>query len=180
MLRSTLINSTHKSIKYRKIPQDAFGRSLSSDAAQTSPKIQLRRTPGTWDDPEAQRAEFRRIQERLGLESLEDWYKVTQTQIAKEGGLGIVKRHKTLQATLLFLFPEHNWEPWRFQKRSLSSRFDEQALRTLVERIAVSVGVKTPEDWYLVEYKQFVQYGGTNQAIQRPRSLKIESHYKHV
>eukprot|EP01122_Echinamoeba_exundans_P010752 TRINITY_DN408_c0_g1_i1.p1 TRINITY_DN408_c0_g1~~TRINITY_DN408_c0_g1_i1.p1 ORF type:complete len:476 (-),score=30.93 TRINITY_DN408_c0_g1_i1:389-1816(-) len=126
----------------------------------TRPEVRVRRLPGTWNDLAVQKAEFDEIHKKLKLQSYEEWYSVKRNQVTELGGGGILKRHKTLQQALEAIYPEHKWEKWRFKKRSLAARFDdEKALRTELERIGTAVGIKSMEDWYLIEYRQFVHHG---------------------
>jgi hypothetical protein len=161
MSRLASLFVTNSKVKARKDRSRPGVIELTIRECHTRPEVRLRRLPGTWSDLAAQKAEFDDLYKRLKLQSFDDWYSVRRNQIAELGGGGILKRHKTLQQALEAIYPEHKWEKWRFKKRSLTARFDDQALRAELERIGAIVGIKSMEDWYLIEYRQFVHHGGT-------------------
>jgi hypothetical protein len=54
--------------------------------------------------------------DQLGLRSMEDWYYVSNDDIAKYGGIRLFAVHKSLADALKFVFPEHPWDLWKFQR----------------------------------------------------------------
>lgn len=58
---------------------------------------------------------------KLGYKSMEDWYSLTQEDICKNGGRGLLEQHnnspsKVLQST----YPEHKWKLDKFKNKPMS------------------------------------------------------------
>jgi hypothetical protein len=83
---------------------------------------------GFWKDIQNQRKFFLDAQKELNIQSPEDWYKVTTSQIAKLGGSGLLYLRKngyaylqrtshykaSLSKALATVFPKVDWKAWRF------------------------------------------------------------------
>src|SRR4051812_17839702 len=69
-----------------------------------------------WNKKEIHKQLFDRSSAQLGHKHMDDWYNVTQEDIYKCGGRGILNSYyngsssKALQS----LYPEHKWRLWRF------------------------------------------------------------------
>jgi hypothetical protein len=91
---------------------------------------------------------------QIGIQSWEDWYKVTKQVIISYGGQGIMKywkysRYKAsiyryeLNRTyihdnkaLSFLYPEYEWHPWFFETMDIIWEEDPQYYRAFMDYIA--------------------------------------------
>jgi len=51
---------------------------------------------------------------------------------------------------LLKVYPEFEWQPWKFKKRSASLLEDEEVVKKAMKEVEVEMGVKEPSDWYRV------------------------------
>lgn len=71
-----------------------------------------------WNDLSNQRNVVDKIGKELGLESLEDWYRIKSKDIRKfENGRRVLSRYKdSLSIALPKIYPDHNWQLWRFHQ----------------------------------------------------------------
>jgi len=54
-------------------------------------------------------------------------------------------------------FPEHKWEPWKFRRKALHYRSSSLELRHQCDALASLLGVKTPDQWYSVEFDKITE-----------------------
>jgi hypothetical protein len=81
------------------------------------PRWKFERTPnGFWDNPETRRKFFLMMAEDEGWTSMDQWYDVTSKKIRDHGGAGLMELHyaNSVSRALMDLFPNHEWESWRF------------------------------------------------------------------
>ncbi len=74
------------------------------------------------------------------------------------------------------VFPEHNWEQWRFTRVSKASMKDKEILVESVKKAEVSLNIKEPKDWYRVSMEQirgidlnkiFIRHGGLIASLKK-------------
>jgi hypothetical protein len=77
---------------------------------------------GFWDSADNQREYFTWLGERIGVNKVEDWYDVDVSTVHQHGGGGLLmsKYSDSIQLALLRLFPDHEWQGWRFKQTSKS------------------------------------------------------------
>jgi len=70
-----------------------------------------------WESITNQRNFLEEIAKNLNITQLDDWYRVTQTDLKKRGGSALLKRYGySVRKILLELYPDHNWKTWLFPK----------------------------------------------------------------
>jgi hypothetical protein len=53
---------------------------------------------------------------------MEDWYHVSQSDILKYGGVGLLRKYRNnISEMLAAVYPDHEWLPWKFD--ALPKRF---------------------------------------------------------
>src|SRR4051794_855917 len=79
-------------------------------------RINERAPQGFWKNRDNQRQFFDWLGTRLGYKEMDDWYNVTQDDIYKHGGSGMLSDYfsKSPSKALQAVHPEHKWIPWKF------------------------------------------------------------------
>ena len=68
-----------------------------------------------WDTPENVTKFFTWAEKELGIETKDDWYKVTAKELEKLGGHALVSRFNTsVYNAMMTVYPEHKWLAWKF------------------------------------------------------------------
>jgi hypothetical protein len=69
------------------------------------------------------RLQLERIGRALGVKCLDDWYKLTKTQVIKQpGGQYLLKLYESSLITALkYIFPEKHWDIWKFENVNVAS-----------------------------------------------------------
>lgn len=57
----------------------------------------------------------------LGIQTLDDWYRVTNSEFVQWGGASLLLHFKhSLQSVLQFLYPEVQWASWEFDEKGVT------------------------------------------------------------
>src|SRR4051794_7185547 len=74
---------------------------------------------GYWKETDHLREFFNWLSTRLGYTAMDDWYNVSQEDIQKNGGVGLLRTYFCDSPTkaLQIVYPEHNWLPWMFNRK---------------------------------------------------------------
>lgn len=91
-----------------------------------------------------------------------DWYKVTGKRFLElEGGPSFLKRHKgSLSTALMEMYPEHNWEPWRFEKVPANWFREAPNARRFLEFIRAEQGWNDISELNQLTAKLVLKHGG--------------------
>ncbi len=82
---------------------------------------------GYWDNLSTQRKYFDYLSNSLGIQSLQDWYSITLSQIDRRGRNLLKKRYNdSLARALKEIYPHYDWKPWLFQHRNVTDHLDEE------------------------------------------------------
>ena len=54
---------------------------------------------------------------------------------------------------LTTVYPENDWEPWKFDNVPSAYLSDQKLHKNLLKNIANKIGIKNYEEWYNVNYK---------------------------
>lgn len=112
---------------------------------------------GFLHDPNARKTRIEQIKQRLGITKMEDWYGVTTMALQNAGGSGFLKQNgRSVSKTIVALFPDHNWELYRF-KSSIDrhvSTMNAEELRKMFTKLSRRFEVENLEDWYRISVKQ--------------------------
>src|SRR5690606_33263791 len=117
---------------------------------------------GYWNDMKHQRQFVDWMAKELNVTSQSQWYGMDQHSIVKKGGgsLLIGMYGSSLARLLQAIYPEMEWQPWRF-KRVPSGYFNSQENQhRFFEHIANQLQIRCPEEWYNLKYKDFILAGG--------------------
>jgi hypothetical protein len=95
---------------------------------------------------------FDTMGEELGVKELPtDWYKVKKSQVLNRKGRKILdKFNGSVIKTLLHVYPEYNWEVWRFEEKEEGMFSDFKQQRKYFDWIADALEMNSLEEWYSV------------------------------
>src|SRR5689334_15632485 len=116
-----------------------------------------------WRDAKNQRVFTEWAGTQLAVHKPEDWYKITVGEFINIGGGGLLNNHHhgSLASLLQKVFPEVNWQRWKFTQ--VAKRFweDTRNRKNFIDDVAHKLGVKTLNDWYKVTGEQVTTEAGS-------------------
>jgi hypothetical protein len=127
---------------------------------------------GFWQDSKNQKHFFDDIAQQLELKSMEDWYKVTPTQIRKLIGGGLFRNYfgDSLIQALKKVYPDFQWQSWKFSKVHRGFWKDSKNTDEYMSWMQDQLGITDLKDWNDVTNSQFrALKGGT--LVQRNRGI---------
>ena len=136
-----------------------------------------------WDDTGNCRSYSDWFGETLGIKKLDDWYKISISDI--ESNIHSTLWYKYgyyLPSILAAAYPEHHWKQWKFISVSNGYWNNDANLREFIQSVATELHIQKLEDWYRVSLKQietvapltpFRKFGGLGQLLQH-----VYPHYK--
>eukprot|EP01126_Amoeba_proteus_P012251 TRINITY_DN15033_c0_g2_i8.p1 TRINITY_DN15033_c0_g2~~TRINITY_DN15033_c0_g2_i8.p1 ORF type:complete len:291 (-),score=39.79 TRINITY_DN15033_c0_g2_i8:3857-4672(-) len=87
-----------------------------------------------------------------------DWYRVTNTDIIRNHGGGLLKQHGQLCSALNSLFSDqYNWEPWRFIGGVKEDFWSVDNQRLCLQSLEGLLGVNRLEDWYKISGERVIK-----------------------
>lgn len=122
----------------------------------------MRRPLNYWKAPAARKGFLLECGRANGFASMEDWYKLSVQQILKmDGGSGICKVYKfSVLKALKDIFPQHQWEEWRFENKPQQWYLDPVSSERFLESIRQEENLEKMEDLYRLSGKALKGYGG--------------------
>jgi len=126
-------------------------------------QIQHRKFTGFQNNKEIaiQRRFFEELGKKLNIKSLEDWYNLTYKDLVKYGGGTILRQYANSPIrTLKTIYPDHNWEEWKFTQVPANFWKDMNNQRSFFESLAKKLNIKGQEDWYRVSFQDISENGG--------------------
>lgn len=143
------------------------------------------KTPnGFWSLQSNRRRFFVWLQEKLGIKTMSEWYTISKTDITTNGGNGLMThyfRHSPV-AAIMDAFPEHKWQPWKFQRVPSGFWAELQNRKIFCAHLAEVKGFTSIDDWYNVDIDDFNQHGGGSIAVAyngRVADIVIETFPEH-
>jgi hypothetical protein len=111
---------------------------------------------GYWDSLEHQREFFDWIFEKMDAISWEDWYSISNEVVHSFGGEPLLHDYYggSLINALAKIYPEFQWQAWKFQNVSRGYWNSLESKRQYFDWIAEKMGLKNCEDWYSVDIKE--------------------------
>jgi hypothetical protein len=125
---------------------------------------------GYWDSTENRRSFTDAIGKRLGVNKMEDWYRITKLQWVSHGGKKLSRHYAALPKALMDLYPNHSWVPWKFDHwvvpRSYWQKAEnrQNALVWLAGELAIGQASdkqaeSAQEKWYKLTISQIREHG---------------------
>lgn len=106
----------------------------------------------SWSQQNNQRELFDWLGEQLGVCNLDDWYKVSCSQVAAvAGGLFSHYFHGSLISALRSVYPEHNWDEWMFKRlgKKYWTRAHSERPKLVLERLKEKYKIQKPSQWFV-------------------------------
>eukprot|EP01114_Cavostelium_apophysatum_P023042 TRINITY_DN8558_c0_g1_i1.p1 TRINITY_DN8558_c0_g1~~TRINITY_DN8558_c0_g1_i1.p1 ORF type:complete len:373 (-),score=66.08 TRINITY_DN8558_c0_g1_i1:152-1270(-) len=102
-----------------------------------------------WDNIDNQRKLFDHMAAKLGLQTWEDWYKVSYQQVVDfDAATLIVTRYgKSLRVALSHIYPEREWRPWHFYRVATRYWEEEQNVREYLRWFEEKMQIRADVDW---------------------------------
>eukprot|EP01122_Echinamoeba_exundans_P009351 TRINITY_DN3283_c0_g1_i2.p1 TRINITY_DN3283_c0_g1~~TRINITY_DN3283_c0_g1_i2.p1 ORF type:complete len:444 (+),score=28.05 TRINITY_DN3283_c0_g1_i2:74-1405(+) len=117
---------------------------------------------GFWDDSKNVSAYFDWLGKRLGIASVEDWYRVSKADVVSNAGGGLLRRKFGDSVVLACqqIFPKHEWLPWRFKHVPQRWWALPENQRKFLDWCYTQLNMKKMDDWRHVSIQQVVDLGG--------------------
>lgn len=109
-----------------------------------------------WDSKENQLEYMEWLAKELNVNSMEDWYKVTQRLITKHYGAHLLRLYNNSTSALITsLFPNYPWKLWKFTHvpNNFWNRKENQL--EYMNWLAKELKLTSMEDWYHVSVQEF-------------------------
>ena len=116
---------------------------------------------GFWKDEDNQRLYLDHLSKKLKISNLEDWKKVTEYVLKKNGGSGLLKYYSNVHEALEKLYPEENWNI--FNRKRLPNDFwnSLENQRKFMNFVKQKLNIQKMEDWYSVKTLDIKELGGS-------------------
>ncbi len=167
-ITSTNSNPTLHHYNYYNLPYK-----LDDDpSTNTHPLHQLSHSTHSRAELLKQRSLFDAVATQLGINSLDDWYRITKNNYKKYSTnnssstqqqlsqLVTSLSHTSLSRALQTVYPEHNWKPWKFGQVPKGHWFDFHHHRSFFDGVAVEANISHPIDWYTIKKSLVEKIGG--------------------
>jgi hypothetical protein len=121
------------------------------------------RTPkGFWDERRNRVRYLKWLGEKLGITSLDGWYKATRDDFEKNCGSQLVKYYNgSTLAAVTDCFKNFKWEEWKFARVPVGFWKDAKNRERYLRWLGRELNLKTPEDWSRVRRQDLkANYGG--------------------
>jgi len=105
---------------------------------------------------------FDHVARELNIQRPEQWYSITNAQLAKFKGYSVlVKYNHNIPAALAHSYPEHTFLPWLFRKVPRRFWDDANNLKATMTWVGEQLGLKSMDDWYSVDHTMLKRVGRT-------------------
>jgi hypothetical protein len=92
------------------------------------------------------------LAESMDINTLEDWYSISEEELIKRRGMPLMDRYGSIYRALRAIYPETSWNCWRFEGQFDGIRW--KYIHWMEERL----NIISMEDWYLVRSQNLVNW----------------------
>ena len=111
-----------------------------------------------WSSLEKQKLFVDELGKKIGVNSeadMDKWYEISVEFFQKNGGYGLLIYHKkSLPKLLAAIYPNYNWQLWRFQGKMSEVLASEEEKEKLFAHLEKALEIRQAEDWYRVTTDQ--------------------------
>ncbi len=119
--------------------------------------------PQYWEDMHNQRDFFDWLGGELGVGVMQDWYKVKTLDVYEKGGAMVLRLYgDSLFKALKAIYPEFNWEPWKFTTVSKGFWEDMKNQRDYFEWLKKDLNIRSLADWKYIKEHHIMERGGAS------------------
>ncbi len=113
-----------------------------------------------WSDINNQKIYMDWLFKELGYETLEDWYKIKESDFKDNYGRTILKYYDKYQDVIIIIYNEYEWLYWKFKNTPsiFWENFENQKL--YIDWLFKKLGYETMEDWYKINQKNITDNDG--------------------
>lgn len=140
-----------------------YGNSISKALSSVYPHH-------SWDDISKQKKKdwemidqrnfFDKVSLDLGINKMEDWYKIQWNDIQDKGGSSILKYYRgSLIKSLSAIYPEHLWLPWKFISVPRGFWDDNNNIQMYLSWLSSELNIQEFSDWYSVSHSTLGKLG---------------------
>jgi hypothetical protein len=108
-----------------------------------------------FDDPLEKRKLWDWLGEELDVKTLDDWYNVSSNDVQALANCTMTQGF--LYETLKEVYPEHNWQAWKFQRVPLTYWSNVAAQQEYFDWLYKTCGLKSMSDWYTISMRDLKQ-----------------------
>eukprot|EP01114_Cavostelium_apophysatum_P021400 TRINITY_DN7453_c0_g1_i1.p1 TRINITY_DN7453_c0_g1~~TRINITY_DN7453_c0_g1_i1.p1 ORF type:complete len:488 (-),score=137.23 TRINITY_DN7453_c0_g1_i1:47-1510(-) len=145
-----------------------YNNSLSRALAEIYPEykwtfLRSRMPKGYWDEFLHHKKFFDDLAVKLDLKDLDGWYDITNEIILKNGGSSVLNEsnsHSHIKA-LMNVYPEHEWQIWRFRSVPKGHWTSIQNLRSALSELYKRQHFSDWEDWYRIKKSDITEMFGS-------------------
>lgn len=119
-----------------------------------------------WKSPLNRRAYLTWLANTLRISSLSDWYSLTGSDLVNNHGGTLWRMHKgSVVDCLRSVFPEHNFQPWKFNKSQSRLWGDVSVCRSFLDHVSRELAIAKPSGWKDVTQKKIAELGGDRKSV---------------
>lgn len=139
--------------------------SLSSNPSEIDEGLKRPHKPvNYWSSLANQRAFLDSIGTKIGVtgNDLSPWYDVEQTTTLRRYGCsGLLRSHydSSQYKMLRKVYPEHDWQPWKFKRLPAKIGKDQEAMEKAIAFVEKEKRIQKPEDWYRISLADLMEVG---------------------
>jgi hypothetical protein len=102
-----------------------------------------------------------RVSKQLDIHHYDDWYNISPGDVISSGGGSILKHYDGCMVTMLkSVFPQQDWQPWRFAKKPNGVWKNEENRRQFFNWAAKKLNVSNWDDWFNYSKDHVIALGG--------------------
>eukprot|EP00026_Physarum_polycephalum_P007396 Phypoly_transcript_07456.p1 GENE.Phypoly_transcript_07456~~Phypoly_transcript_07456.p1 ORF type:complete len:448 (+),score=49.37 Phypoly_transcript_07456:69-1412(+) len=122
-------------------------------------------SPGFWADLENCLSFMKSLGTSLGYQKMEDWYGITEKEIAKHGGATLLHKFGDSPSDLVrHVFSDHEWLVWKFKKLPQAFFRSKPSLLEYFKYLEKQLHIEEVDDWYRVSLRQIAAHGSVSFA----------------
>lgn len=117
---------------------------------------------GFWGNIDNQHRYFRWLEKKIGINKIEDWYKVSKMTFRRNSGHTLLSNYynDSVPQAVKAIFPDHKWLPWNFSHvpRGFFSKLENQ--KAYMEWLSSQLEINSMDKWYSVKQSDFAKFRG--------------------
>jgi hypothetical protein len=110
-----------------------------------------------WRNLKNQRDYLKWLEVQLQIQRPEDWYNIAASDITDKNLNGFLSHHNnSLSKALKNLYPEVNWQPWKFKHSPRGFWNDAGNVKKYLSSLSEQLHINSVDEWYDVAHKHII------------------------